>query len=234
MHNKNNLIALFDIDWTLINGLNRMHSESFRYIFKHVFRLENINVYDIRPHGMTDLQIIFEILRIHNLSALFTKKRVNMSVRLMGNYYVENSYKEQVTLMPGVIDLLNTLKKRGYLMGILSGNIERIGKQKLVDALISEYFSFGAFGDMSVSRSELVDFAEINMQKNGIKAQKNQFVIIGDSVRDIECAKNSKLPSIGVATGSYSNKEIQLAGANLAVNTLKEVNSVMRFFSHGR
>ncbi len=231
MQNTHNQIALFDIDWTLINGLNLTHSASFRFIFEHVFKLENINVYDIRPHGMTDSQIIFEILKIHNLSAMFTKNRVDTAIKLMGNYYVENSHKEQIALMPGVMNLLDTLKKDGYLMGILSGNIESVGRQKLVDASILDYFSFGAFGNMSVSRSELVGFAEKDMQKHGIEAQKDQFIIIGDSIRDIECARNSRLSSIGVATGSYSKKELQLAGAELTVNTLEDINSIRRFIS---
>jgi phosphoglycolate phosphatase len=231
MQSKHNQIALFDIDWTLVNGLNLTHSASFRFMFEHVFELENINVYDIRPNGMTDSQIIFEILKINNLSAMFTKKRVDTAIKIMGNYYVENAYKEKITLMPGEMNLLDTLKREGYLVGVLSGNIEMVGRQKLADALISEYFSFAAFGDMSTSRSELVDFAEKDMQKQGFEAQKNQFIIIGDSIRDIECARDSKLPSIGIATGAYSKRELQLAGSSLAVDSLEEINSVMQFIS---
>lgn len=227
--NKYYLIPLFDIDWTLVNGLNQTHSDSFKFMFEHVFKLENINVYDIRPCGMTDSQIILEILKIHNMADKFTKNRLSTAIALMGNYYLENSHKEHIKLMPGVMNVLETLKNAGYIMGILSGNIETVGRQKLSGASISEYFSFGAFGDMSVSRSELVDFAEKEMQKNAINAQKNQFVIIGDSIRDIECAKNSNIPSICVATGSYSKGELQYAGADLVVNTLEEVDSVTQF-----
>jgi phosphoglycolate phosphatase-like HAD superfamily hydrolase len=170
-------------------------------MFEYVFKLKNINVYDIRPHGMTDLQIIFEILKIHNLSNKFTKKRLNAAIKLMGDYYIDNSHTEHIRLMPGVKNLLDILKNTGHLLGVLSGNIERIGKQKLLNASISEYFSFGAFGNMSVSRSKLVYFAEKDMLRHGINGRKDQFVIIGDSIRNIECAKKSKILSIGVATG---------------------------------
>lgn len=234
MQNKQNIIPVFDIDWTLVHGINLTHSASFKYMFEHVFSLKNINVYDIRPHGMTDSQIILEILNIHNLAEELTKERLDTAIKLMGNYYLENSHKEHIKLMPGVMNVLDTLKDAGYLMGILSGNIEVVGRQKLLGALISEHFSFGAFGDISVSRSELVDFAEKDMQKHGIDAQKNQFVIIGDSIRDIECAMDSNIHSIGVATGSYSKEELQHAGADLVVNTLEEIDSVMEFISSCR
>ncbi len=231
MQNKQNIIPVFDIDWTLVHGINLTHSGSFKYMFEQEFGLKNINVYDIRPHGMTDSQIILEILKIHNLSEKLTKKRLDSAIKLMRNYYLENSHNEHTKLMPGVMNMLNTLKDAGYIMGILSGNIEIVGRQKLLRASISEYFSFGAFGSMSASRSELVDFAEKDMQMNGIDAQKNQFVIIGDSMRDIECAINSNIPSIGVATGSYPKEELQHAGADLVVSTLEEIDSIMEFIS---
>lgn len=235
---KNNLtilnnrpIILFDIDWTLVNGINYTHSDSFKYIFDRVFGLKNINVYDIRPHGMTDLQIISEILKINNLSSEFTKSNSDLAISLMGEYYIKNSEKEFVTLMPGVINLLNTLKKYEYLMGILSGNIEKVGKQKVAAVNISHYFCFGAFGDMSVSRADLVDFAEKDMQKNGFNATKKQFIIIGDSVRDIECAKKSKLSSIGVATGSSSLENLKIAGADLVVCSLEDIDIIMELIT---
>ncbi len=234
MKNKQYTIPVFDIDWTLVHGINFTHSESFKYMFEEVFGLKNINVYDIRPHGMTDSQIILEILKIHNLSEGLTKERFETAIKQMGNYYLENSHKEHIKLMPGVMNVLNTFKDTGYVMGILSGNIEVVGRQKLSSTLISEYFSFSAFGDMSTSRSELVDFAEKDMQKHGIDAQRSQFVIIGDSMRDIECAMNSNIPSIGVATGSYPKEELKRAGADLVVNTLEEIDSIMKFISSCR
>lgn len=232
MQIKNRKILLFDIDWTLVHGLNLTHSASFKFMFEKVFGLKDINVYDIRPNGMTDLQIISEILRIHNLLDMFKKKQVNIAINVMGEYYVKNAHKEKITLMTGVENLLNALKRDGYLMGVLSGNIERIGIQKLEDASILEYFSFAAFGSMSTLRSELVGFAEKDMQKHGIKANKDQFIIIGDSMRDIECARDSKLPCISVATGAYSKNELQLAGSSFVVDTLEDINSVMEFISN--
>ncbi len=231
MQNKQDLIPVFDIDWTLVHGINLTHSASFRYMFESVFGLKNINVRDIRPNGMTDSQIILEILKIHNLSEKLTKECLDTAIKIMGDYYLKNSQNEHIKLMPGVMNLLDTLTDAGYIMGILSGNIEVVGRRKLSGASISEYFSFGAFGDKSVSRSELVNFAERDMQEQGISAQRNQFVIIGDSMRDIECAKNSNLPSICVATGSYTMKELQDAGADLVLNTLEEVGAIMEFIS---
>ncbi len=51
--------------------------------------------------------------------------------------------------------LLAELKSAGKLLGVTSGNVERIGWAKLKAAGIGEYFSFGSFSDRNETRTEI-------------------------------------------------------------------------------
>src|SRR5438034_9389905 len=50
---------------------------------------------------------------------------------------------------PGVEPLLARLTRRGILLGLVTGNLTRIGWRKLERAGLRQYFQFGAFGEMA-------------------------------------------------------------------------------------
>jgi len=49
----------------------------------------------------------------------------------MVKYFKEHADEGEFTPMPGVIDLLKELKVNGLLLGLLTGNVEEIGWEKL-------------------------------------------------------------------------------------------------------
>src|SRR5258708_13920464 len=60
---------------------------------------------------------------------------------------------------PGVAPLLAKLTRRGILLGLVTGNLTRIGWRKLERAGLREYFRFGAFGEMASTRAVLARLA---------------------------------------------------------------------------
>ena len=60
---------------------------------------------------------------------------------------------------PGVAPVLERLTRRGVLLGLVTGNLTRIGWRKLERAGLRSYFRFGAFGEMARTRSGLARLA---------------------------------------------------------------------------
>ena len=60
---------------------------------------------------------------------------------------------------PGVVPVLERLTRRGVLLGLVTGNLTRIGWRKLERAGLHGYFRFGAFGEMAKNRAGLAKLA---------------------------------------------------------------------------
>lgn len=230
MNYLNSLIPLFDIDWTLLDGINETYRNSFKHMFNSVYGLQDADVFDINPHGMTDSQIIIEVLKVHHYLGKREDLKLDLAFSSMCDYYSKYSENEHIQTMPGAKELLGILGERNVTMGILTGNVQHIAKQKLNSAKILKSFSFGAYGDMAIHRSELVNIARNSIQPvYGEMLHNQHFVIIGDSPRDILCARESGSKSIGVSTGSYNARDLESAGADLVVTSLNEIQTIVSF-----
>jgi phosphoglycolate phosphatase len=61
--------------------------------------------------------------------------------------------------LAGVEKLLSKLIKEGYLLGLVTGNLEAAGHIKLHRAQLNRLFSFGGYGSDSTDRCELTTTA---------------------------------------------------------------------------
>lgn len=68
-------IPLFDIDWTLLEGGDKAHSEAYDYALHKVYKLPTASKKEITTHGMIDTQIIIEIAKLHNITENEAKKK---------------------------------------------------------------------------------------------------------------------------------------------------------------
>lgn len=110
--------------------------------------------------------------------------------------------------LPGVPELLKRLEKReDCLLGILTGNVEAGARLKLKHFDIDGYFGFGAFGTDHETRNGLgpiaIDRAEVAAGK---RFDPSRAIIIGDTLKDIACARAFDARVIAVATGGVSEE----------------------------
>ncbi|HYM65568.1 MAG TPA: HAD hydrolase-like protein, partial [Candidatus Sulfotelmatobacter sp.] len=138
-------IPLFDIDGTLVKTANPVHKTAFSYAFENVYKIKAIDN-EINPEGMTDNQIIVEVLKIHGLKEDFIKKNIKQATETINRYFHQHINDAEIVVLDGVIDLLTSLKAKDAVLGLLSGNVEGIAWAKLQRAEIKKYFDFGAFG----------------------------------------------------------------------------------------
>ena len=113
--------------------------------------------------------------------------------------------------LPGICKLLTEFSSRNDLfLGLLTGNYREGAMAKLQAAgLDPEAFVVGAFAEDGRRRADLVGVALAQAKKlAGQTVDPANVIIIGDTPRDIACAKETGCLVLAVATGKYSIEEL--------------------------
>ena len=201
-----NKLVLFDIDGTLINS-GEAGTRALNNSFQQIFSINNAFA-GIRMPGKTDIQIIKECLAFHGLqsgdgilSSVLSEYLNSLRIEMNNN---------RKRLHPGVIDLLNSLRKmEGYWLGLLTGNIEGGARIKLEVFGLNKYFPIGAFGSDNEDRNSLLPVAVKKFKgMTNIDIKYEDCIVIGDTPLDVECAKPFGATAVVVSTGSYSYESL--------------------------
>ena len=197
-------LVLFDIDHTILD-IGDTHKAAFAYAFKEVLGLElDYSIWKV--HGYTDLQIIDEFMDRYGHKK--DPEIISRIIATMIDYFAKQDISHTI-LLPGAIELIKELKKEeNIILGLVTGNVEEIAYTKLKHLGIDEYFVLGGFGHISIVRADLVTDAIKKAEKDYGKIEKEDTIIIGDTIHDIKAAKDSGVKVIAVATGSYAFDEL--------------------------
>lgn len=124
-------------------------------------------------------------------------------------------------VLPGVNELLVSLRSDHASMGLLTGNIAAGAKAKLVHYELDHFFPYGAYGDDHSDRNLLGPVAlERASRHHGISFEAKDAVVIGDTPKDIACGKAIGAKTLAVATGGFSEEMLTDHGADLVVADL--------------
>jgi phosphoglycolate phosphatase-like HAD superfamily hydrolase len=123
-----------------------------------------------------------------------------------------------------------------YRSALLTGNIESMAYLKMELVGLEKFFTLpGAFGDESHNRRDLPALAADRIRKHlQHDLAPEQFIVIGDTPNDIDCARHFGARAVAVGTGRfYSDKEIlehapdrflaDLSDAATVIKTLDEL-----------
>jgi phosphoglycolate phosphatase len=109
-------------------------------------------------------------------------------------------------VLPGVREVLQAVNDHPrYQSALVTGNIEPAAWLKMEIAGLSEFFTLpGAFGDESHDRRDLPALAAERIRKHlKINLTPKQFIVIGDTPNDIECAKHFGARALAVDTSRF-------------------------------
>lgn len=196
---------LFDVDGTLLNSRDMVHYEAFLSAMQAMYGRE-IPLHGVTLHGSTDPIIVLAALE--RAGVCESEGRVAL-VEVMERMCVSvetRAGEMRPELCGAVRKLLAELKSEGKLMGLTSGNVERIGWAKVKAAGIDEYFSFGSFSDRNESREEIFRWGAEEARRRLGEAARVCFV--GDTPADVQAAKACGFPVIAVATGIFPLLEL--------------------------
>ena len=117
-------------------------------------------------------------------------------------------------MLPGVRELLDRLSARDdVLLSLLTGNYEAVARLKLKRAGIGQYFTSGqgAFGSDCEDRAALPAIARRRAGEVGRPYPREKALVIGDTPRDIACARADGIRCVTVATGPYGIDQLDQA-----------------------
>ncbi|MGQ9859716.1 MAG: HAD family hydrolase [Thermodesulfobacteriota bacterium] len=218
-------LVLFDIDGTLIDTQGAGVRALARAV--ETFGGDHIDLRALDMAGRTDLSIMREVLAMNSMSS--EDGHVGSLAELYLGYLKEEVAARPGRVMPGVRELLSALsREKGIHLGLLTGNLEQGAKLKLSAHGLDVFFSVGAFGDEHEDRGELVPLAiESLFRIKGMWVSSRQCVIVGDTPRDVDCAKRNGSPCIGVATGKHSQQDLCASGAQLVIPDLSATREIV-------
>jgi phosphoglycolate phosphatase len=214
-------LILFDIDGTLVDS-GGAGVRSLDYAFRDILSIDNA-FSDISMAGKTDMQIVREGLTKHGIASDngLVPQIIDSYIRHL-SVEINNSSKQ---LKPGIVEILEALKMCDdrYQVGLLTGNFEQGARIKLGAFGLNEYFAAGAFGSDHEDRNKLLPIAVERFRRiSGRDFDYTDCIIIGDTPRDVDCAKPYNALCIAVATGPYNASRLVAAGADVVVEDLSD------------
>ena len=210
------MLVLFDIDGTLISA-GGAGTRSMNLAFGALFGTKDAFEY-IPMAGKTDIQIIREGLMTHGFA------HQDGNVEKMRERYLYFLAREinnpHRALKPGIKKTLDMFHQMGIPLGLLTGNLKEGAKIKLGACGIYDYFLDGAFGSDDEDRDRLLPIAIKKFSEKGHEFAPGDCIVIGDTPRDVQCAKIHGAYSIAVATGPYSREVLLDTDADMVVDSL--------------
>lgn len=222
-------LVLFDIDGTLLSAQGAPRRAFHRAMLEVYGTTGPIATH--RFDGKTDPQIARELLSLAGLPGV----AIDASLERLWSLYARELSIEfaqpahRTLVLPGIRPLLERLERSGdVVLGLLTGNIRAGATLKLHSADIRTEFRVGAFGCDHERRDHLPPLAvERAHQLTGVRFERRDIVIIGDTPSDVTCGGALGVRPIAVATGSYAADELAAAGAEAVFEDLTATDAVV-------
>jgi phosphoglycolate phosphatase-like HAD superfamily hydrolase len=205
---------LFDIDGTLLNLRDLVHYNAYLSAMQAIYGRE-ISLDGLVLHGSTDPLIVLAALENAGVCESDGRAAVQEVIGRMCIEVETRAGEMRPELCGSVRKLLEELKAAGKLMGLTSGNVERIGWAKVKAAGIDEFFSFGSFSDRNESRTEIFRWGAEEARRRLGEAARVCFV--GDTPADVQSAKACGFPVIAVATGIFRLMDLAKEGPDMCI-----------------
>ena len=125
--------------------------------------------------------------------------------------------------------LLRRLTARGVVIGLVTGNLSRIGWRKMERAGLRPYFRFGAFAEMARDRAGLVRIAIRRARQERWIGRESDITLIGDHPNDVLAAQANGIRAVAVGTGIVPLEELQAHSPLIAIPDLQIAHIEMTF-----
>ena len=211
-------LCLFDLDGTLIDPY-----EAITKGMQLALSAVGIDISDRRkltcmigPPMRDGLREFFNITDTEKVELMYSKYL---------EYFAEHGVYEN-TLYPGVVEMLETLKKAGLGLTIATS------KRMTVAQAIAEYLKIDHYFDLIIGceadgtrarKSEVIEYVLASTDPQ----RQNSPVMIGDRKYDIIGAKETGISSIGITWGYGSREELEKEQPTYIVDTMDELCKVI-------
>jgi phosphoglycolate phosphatase-like HAD superfamily hydrolase len=210
MLNKKNII--FDFDGTIADTVPVMFTLIGQLATELGYekRITQVDLDWVKEHELTEIPKHFEIPLI-KLPFLLMKGR--------------NLLNKQMFSVPpcrGILEMLQSLKKKGYILAILSSNRRDSIQEFIVKHNLESYFDF-VHSELNLFGK---DKALLSLLKQNNMTVKDS-LYVGDEIRDFKACQKIDMDCVSAAWGLNSENALRKHGAKWIVGKPQEVIDIL-------
>ena len=213
-------VCLFDIDGTLMLCKDAVHYHAFCAALR-MLSGRPLDLAGVTAHGNTDAGILRDALLQAGIPEPLWRPRIAEALDGMCAFVWEQRKQICGEVLPGVRSVLGHLRRRGVLLGVVTGNLERIGRIKLECCGLEECFDFGAYSDGCECRTEV--FRNAVAQARSLAGTQATICSVGDTPADVKAAREVGIDVIALATGIHSEEQLQAERPDFYVANLGQL-----------
>lgn len=128
---------------------------------------------------------------------------------------------------PGVKELLEGLKEKGFLLAVASSKPDQMVKIVLKHFHLDTYFDVILGSDISRPRMTKAEVIMQVLEKMNCLDKRNQVIMVGDRHYDVFGAKEAGLSCIGVTYGYGTKEELLKAGAVKTADSTRDLGKLL-------
>ena len=137
------------------------------------------------------------------------------------NTIYKNECEPLIELFDGVTETLDTLKKSGVTLLIVSNNIRSVLDRLTARLNIAQYFDGIVCADDVVNAKPAPDIALLALERYNVKA--NEALVVGDSTYDMDMGRGAECDLCGVSFGSHTPEMLRATGAKYVIDHFSEL-----------
>lgn len=222
-------LILWDIDGTLIDA------DAFDVFLEHralleVFGLTDVDLSD--HHGRTHDQIALDLAAACGIPRTEAGPLVVKFREVLEKTFIDRQeeYLRSVRVLPGAREAIRRIRAAGHRQTVLTGNTQGCARRKLepLGMLDDLDLRIGAFGDDHHDRAALgqvlLDRVHIAL---GSRPDPTNLIVIGESPRDIACARANGFGVVAVASGVYDVAELARHQPDVLIEDLRDADGIL-------
>ncbi len=210
---------LFDIDGTLLHCKDAVHYFAFCDVLTRTAG-RPVNLDGIPVQGKIDPGILRDAFDHAGVPEQLWRPQLKVLLQQMGDHVEAHASDFDIEVLPGVRQTLTHLQQKGKLLGVGTGNLQRIGWAKLSHCGLLDFFSLGGFSDRYEVRGDMIAGA-VAAARADLHNDQATVLVLGDTPGDIAAARFAGVDVLAVATGIYTAADLQ--AADLVIGSMLEL-----------
>lgn len=208
-------LIIFDLDGTLVDGQHRIIQAMEMAFGSHGYSSPDAGA----VRQVIGLELSEAILKLN--PALDTSVIDALVQSYKDAFYtIRTSDPTPEPLMPGAMEVLIELEEAGYQLGVATGKGRRGMHAVLGDHGVLDKFVTLKCADDGPGKPDPTILHHAIAEAGSAPGDT---LVVGDTVFDIQLARNAKVRSVGVTWGYHESEMLVDAGADLLINSFQEL-----------
>ena len=201
--------VVFDMDGTLTQT-NQLIYDSFNYIAKK---------YRNRVYSIPEITAMFGPPEEEALLAIVDRAEIDVVMNDYLDFYRKN-HNTDAQLYPGMINVLQTVKRFGSKSAVFTGKGNRTTQITLEECHIEKYFDCVVTGTDVTKHKPSSEGLRIIMDRLGL--HPSEMLMVGDAVVDIVAAREAGIRMAAVVWDSYGKDAVLRLKADFVFHTVAD------------